>query len=79
MPANNTYIYIMEYGKVKWFDTQKGFGFIQPDNGGKDIFLHRNNIENLGFNEGINDGEEVEFSVEETDKGLSATEVYILE
>ena len=79
MPANNTYIYIMEYGKVKWFDTQKGFGFIKPDNGGKDIFLHRNNIENLGFNEGIDDGEEVEYSVEETPKGLSATEVYILE
>lgn len=69
----------MEYGKVKWFDAQKGFGFIQPDNGEKDIFVHRNNIENLGFNEGINDGEEVEFSIEETDKGLSATEVYILE
>lgn len=65
----------MEYGKIKWFDTQKGFGFIQPDNGGKDIFVHRNNIENLGFEEGLDDGQEVEYSVEETPKGLSAVDV----
>mgnify|MGYP000220318639 CR=1 FL=1 len=69
----------MQEGTVKFFNNSKGFGFIKPDNGEKDIFLHRNNIENLGFNEGIEDGEEVEFSVEETPKGLSATEVYILE
>lgn len=65
----------MEYGKIKWFDAQKGFGFIQPDNGGKDIFVHRNNIENLGFEEGLDDGQEVEYSVEETPKGLSAVDV----
>lgn len=53
-------------GKVKWFDAVKGFGFIQPDDGGKDIFVHRNNVENLGFQEGLEDNEEVEFSVEET-------------
>jgi CspA family cold shock protein len=65
----------MEYGKVKWFDAEKGFGFIKPDEGGKDIFVHRNNIEGLSYNEGLNDGEEVEFDVEETPKGLSAVEV----
>ena len=69
----------MEYGKIKWFDGQKGFGFIQPDNGSKDIFVHRNNIENLGFNESLEDGEEVEFSTEETPKGVSAVGVYRLE
>lgn len=69
----------MEYGKVKWFDGKKGFGFIEPENGGKDVFLHRNNVQNLGFEEGIKDGEEVEFSIEETPKGLSAVDVYILE
>ena len=65
----------MQYGKVKWFDAEKGFGFIEPEDGGKDIFVHRNNIENLGFQEGLNDGEEVEFDVEDTPKGLSAIEV----
>lgn len=69
----------MEYGKVKWFDAEKGFGFIAPENGSKDVFMHRNNIENLGFNEDIKDGESVEFKIEETDKGLSAVDVYVLE
>lgn len=69
----------MEYGKVKWFDVQKGFGFITPENGNKDIFVHRNNIENLGFDEGIKDGEDVEFKISETDKGLNAVDVYVLE
>jgi CspA family cold shock protein len=67
-----------QQGKVKWFDAEKGFGFIQPDEGGKDIFVHRNNVENLGFQEGLEDGEAVEFNVEETPKGLSATDVVSL-
>ncbi len=70
---------VMQYGKVKWFDAEKGFGFIEPEDGGKDIFVHRNNIENLGFQEGLNDGEEVEFDVEDTPKGLSAIEVRRME
>ncbi len=65
----------MQYGKIKWFDGQKGFGFIQPDEGGKDVYVHRNNIENLGFDEALQDGEEVEYDIEETPKGLSAIEV----
>lgn len=64
-----------QQGKIKFFDSQKGFGFISPDDGGKDIFVHRNNIEDLGYNEGFEDGEAVEFEVEETPKGLSATSV----
>jgi CspA family cold shock protein len=43
----------MEQGKIKFFDTQKGFGFIAPDEGDKDIFVHRNNVENLGFDQGF--------------------------
>ncbi len=64
-----------QQGKVKWFDVEKGYGFIQPNDGGKDIFVHRNNVENLGPYQGLEDGEDVEFDVEETPKGLSAVEV----
>lgn len=69
----------MQQGKVKWFDVEKGYGFIEPEDGGKDVFVHRNNVENLGYNQGLEDGEKVEFDVEETDKGLSAVEVQSLE
>jgi len=68
-----------QQGKIKFFDTQKGFGFIAPDDGGKDVFVHRNNVENLGFNQGLEDGEAVEFDVEETPKGLSAINVQSLD
>lgn len=68
-----------QQGKIKWFNASKGFGFIAPDDGSKDIFVHKNNVENLGYNEGLEDGEAVEFSVEETDKGLSAIEVRSLD
>jgi CspA family cold shock protein len=69
----------MKQGKIKFFDTQKGFGFIAPDDGGKDVFVHRNNVENLGYDQGLEDGEAVEFEVEETPKGLSATNVTSLD
>lgn len=69
----------MKQGKIKFFDTQKGFGFIAPDDGGKDVFVHRNNVENLDYNQGLEDGEAVEFEVEETPKGLSATNVTSLD
>jgi CspA family cold shock protein len=65
----------MPSGKVKWFSVEKGFGFIQPDDGSKDVFVHRNNIAGLGWDEGLRDGESVEYEVERTDKGLSATNV----
>jgi cold shock protein len=68
-----------QQGKVKWFDVQKGFGFIEPNDGGKDIFVHRNNIPNLGIQQGLEEGENVEFSVEETPKGLSAVDVNSLD
>lgn len=74
----NTVIY-MKQGKVKFFDTKKGFGFIAPDDGGDDIFVHRNNVEGLDYNQGLEDNEAVEFEVEETPKGLSATNVTSLD
>ena len=68
-----------QQGKVKWFDVEKGYGFIEPEDGSKDVFVHRNNVENLDYNQGLEDGENVEFSVEETDKGLSAVDVRSLD
>ncbi|MGF1671550.1 MAG: cold-shock protein [Balneolaceae bacterium] len=69
----------MKQGKIKFFDKQKGFGFIAPDDGDKDIFVHRNNVEGLGDNQGLDDNEAVEFEVEETPKGLSAINVRSLD
>jgi len=65
----------MQRGKVKWFNAEKGFGFIEPEEGGKDVFVHRSNIEDLGWGEELQEGEEVEFEVEQTPKGLSARQV----
>lgn len=69
----------MQQGKIKFFDSKKGFGFITPDEGGKDVFVHRNNVENLDDNQDLEEGESVEFEVEETPKGLSATNVKSLD
>ena len=68
-------IRIMAQGKVKWFNVEKGFGFIEPNDGGKDVFVHRNNVDGLGWDDGLRDGEEVEFDVEQTPKGLAAMNV----
>lgn len=69
----------MTQGKIKFFDTKKGFGFIAPDDGSGDIFVHRNNVDGLDYNQGLEDGEAVEFEVEETPKGLSAVNVTSLD
>jgi CspA family cold shock protein len=63
----------MATGKVKWFNDQKGFGFIAADNG-KDIFVHHSVIEGQGFKT-LQDGESVEYDVEEGPKGSKATRV----
>ena len=65
----------MQRGTVKWFNTEKGYGFIAPEDGSRDVFVHRNNVEGLGWEEGLRDGEEVEYEVEQTPKGLSAQNV----
>lgn len=66
---------VMAQGKVKWFSAEKGYGFITPNDGGKDVFVHRNSVEGLGWDEGLRDGEDVTFEVERTPKGLSAQNV----
>jgi len=59
-------------GTVKWFNAQKGFGFITPDDGGKDLFVHKSNVP-AGVS--LNEGQKVQFEVGEGRKGPEATNV----
>jgi CspA family cold shock protein len=52
----------MTEGTVKWFNSQKGFGFIQPSDGGKDVFVHISAVERSGLN-GLNEGQKVSFDL----------------
>jgi len=52
----------MTQGTVKWFNSQKGYGFIQPDDGGKDVFVHISAVERAGMN-GLNEGQKVSFDL----------------
>ena len=60
----------MTQGTVKWFNTQKGFGFIQPDDGSKDVFVHISAVERAGMR-GLNEGQKISFDVV-TERGKSA-------
>ncbi|MBY0533214.1 MAG: cold-shock protein [Xanthobacteraceae bacterium] len=52
----------MSTGTVKWFNTQKGFGFIQPDDGGKDVFVHISAVQRSGL-QTLNEGQKISFEV----------------
>ena len=59
-------------GTVKWFNATKGFGFIAPEQGGEDIFVHFSAIENNGGYRTLEEGAKVQYEVQKSDRGLSA-------
>ncbi len=66
-----------EQGTVKWFNAQKGFGFIQCDTGNKDVFVHYKAIKADGYRT-LTEGQRVEFYITKGSKGLQAEEVKII-
>jgi CspA family cold shock protein len=67
-------IYIMSTGIVKWFNSEKGYGFITPDDGGKDLFVHHSEIQGSGY-ASLDEGQKVSFEVGEGQKGPCAQKV----
>ena len=64
----------MSTGTVKWFNADKGFGFITPDDGGKDLFVHHSGIQTSG-RASLDEGQKVEYEVGEGQKGPCAVDV----
>ena len=65
----------MNKGTVKWFDPEKGFGFITPEDGSKDLFVHHSEIQSGGGYASLDEGQNVEYEVGEGQKGPCATKV----
>lgn len=64
----------MSTGTVKWFDATKGFGFISPEDGGKDVFVHHSSINGDGYKT-LAEGQRVSFEVQQGEKGPAAVDV----
>jgi cold shock protein len=67
----------MSKGTVKWFNDAKGFGFITPDDGGKDLFAHHTEIQMGGF-KSLTEGQKVEFEVQQSPKGPNAAKIRVV-
>jgi len=61
----------MPIGTVKWFNGQKGYGFIQPDDGTKDVFVHVSAVERAGMN-GLREGDKLSFDLEQGQRGKTS-------
>jgi CspA family cold shock protein len=64
----------MSTGTVKWFNSDKGYGFITPDDGGKDLFVHHSDVKTTGYAT-LDEGQKVEFDIGEGQKGPCAKNV----
>ena len=64
----------MSEGKVKWFNESKGFGFIEPDGSGQDVFVHYSSVSDNGF-KSLKEGDRVSFEVSQGNKGPQASNV----
>jgi CspA family cold shock protein len=61
----------MASGTVKWFNAQKGYGFIQPDDGSKDVFVHISAVEQAGQG-GLNEGQKISYDIEQRQQGKTS-------
>ncbi|MFC5950550.1 cold-shock protein [Pseudonocardia lutea] len=67
----------MAQGTVKWFNSEKGFGFIEQDGGGADVFVHYSEIDSTGYRS-LDEGQRVEFEIGQGKKGPQATGVRVI-
>lgn len=67
----------MATGTVKWFSSEKGYGFITPEDGSKDVFVHFSGIDGAGY-KSLEEGQKVEYTVSPGQKGPQATQVRLI-
>jgi CspA family cold shock protein len=67
----------MPSGTVKWFNAEKGYGFIAPDGGGNDVFVHFSAIQSSGYRS-LEEGQKVEFEITQGQKGAAAADVRLI-
>ena len=73
-PSKERWAQVMPQGTVKWFNDEKGYGFIEPDDGGDDLFVHHTGIAGSGF-KSLEEGEKVSYEATRGKKGMQAENV----